>query len=108
MSLSLTGLGILFPNVPDEVITFKSIMRKIVQDRVCVSVSYGVGNVPADMRLIKWVLEAIVIIQELVSKHTLYCVMSSVLNLFSVLNMSIDSMSYLFYCYNCANMKCSQ
>ena len=101
MSLSLTGLGILFPNVPDEVITFKSIMRKIVQDRICVSVSYGVGKVPADMRLIKWVIEAIEFIRILVSKHTLYCVMSSVLNVFSLLNMSIDCMSYLFYCYNC-------
>ena len=108
MSLSLIGLGILFPNVPDEVINFKSIMRTIVQERICVSVAYGFGKVPAEMRLIKWVLEALEIIRKSVSNHTLHCVMSSVINLFSLLNMSFDCMNYLLYCYNCASIKCSQ
>ena len=55
LSVSLTGLGILFPNLPDEVVTFESIMCTIVQERICVSLANGVGKVPADMRLIKWV-----------------------------------------------------
>ena len=74
LSVSLTGLGILFPNVPDEVVTFKSIMRTVVQERICVSLANGFGKVPADMRLIKWVIEVIDIIQKLVNNHTLHCV----------------------------------
>ena len=78
LSVSLTGLGILFPNVPDEVVTFKSIMRTVVQERICVSLANGFGKVPADTRLIKWVLEALEIIQKMVSNHTLHCVIYTI------------------------------
>ena len=61
-------LDALLPKAPPEVTAFRSIMRTFIQDKKCISLVYGPDKEYPDKRFLQWVLEAINILQNLVSK----------------------------------------
>ena len=61
-------LDAFFPMAPTEVTELKSIMCTLIQDKKCISLIYAQDKKYPEKRFLKWVLETIDILQNMVSK----------------------------------------